>query len=178
MQTMLRTVVSIIANLLLLIFGTLLASGCSAATANHNLLDMFAIPEKAYDTKKLNVSGKDNQQLFFRIVKPYPSTELLIQYGQPLERAGWTKCVGKMEAWDFHEDRSSNDQFLVHQIANYWINEKEKKLAVILIRYYSKQLKEDQKPDNDIQSVAVLVQRGLDLRQEIAALSLSCSKTL
>lgn len=175
---MLRTLVPPIAFLMLLMFGTLFAGGCSATTANTDLLDIFIVPEKAYDTQKLNISGKDNQQLFFRIVNPYPSTELLASLGEPLKRAGWTRCIGKLEAWDFHEDRSSDDRLFVHQVANYWVNTKKEQLAVVFIRYYSKQLKKSRNPDNDVQNVAVLVQRGLDLRREIAALSLNCDITL
>lgn len=156
--------------------GALFFIGCNTTTTNQGLVGIFDIPEKAYDVRKLNIGTKDNQQLFFRIVRPYPSTELLAKYGQTLDQAAWTRCFGKLESWDVHEDRSSTDQLLVHQIANYWIMRKEKKLAIISITYYSKMLIDRRKPDNDVQNVNVLMQQGLNLQREIDALSLKCGQ--
>ena len=90
--------------------------------------------------------------------------------------AGWTRCVGGKESWDYHRDASLNDRPFVHQIANYWINRTDEKLGIVIITYYSKQLGEKHQPDNDVQNVAVLIQRGVNVEKEISTLSLSCGK--
>lgn len=135
---------------------------------------MFVVPEMAYDVKRITLGAENNQQLFFRIRRQYPSKDILNSYNNDLKLAGWTKCVGGKESWDYHRDASLNDRPFVHQIAHYWINRTDEKLGIVIITYYSKQLGGKHQPDNDVQNVAVLVQRGVNLEKEISVLSLSC----
>lgn len=179
MQTMQRVAIVRVAHYLLLTSSVTLwtlSSGCYANTAEKNLVSMFVVPEMAYDVKRITLGVENNQQLFFRIRRPYPSKDILNKYNNDLKLAGWTKCVGGKESWDYHRDASTSDHLFVHQIAHYWINRSEKKLAIIAITYYSKQMGEKQQPNNDEQNVAVLVQRDVNVDKERSTLSLSCEK--
>ena len=150
------------------------AYGCTAGEKEYDLINIFSLPAEAYDVKKLLLGTKDNQQLFFRLHKLYPSKELLKIYGDILSNDGWVKCVGKIEDWQFYQDLSSEAYPYTHELANYWAKDGEQKIALLTLRYYSKLLLDENTPDNDVQNIALLVQRNINLDNESSNLSINC----
>ena len=149
-------------------------AGCGSDAAQLNMISELPIYQGAYGIDKRKLGRDTNQQLSYNVNEAYPSTEVLSLYDQHFAKHGWEKCTGNMEKWQAFVDATGGQDRLVHQIAHYFTSADEDKLSSVFLRYDSSWSEGKKDPDSDIQSVFVLIQRGIDLQEELKRLSIIC----
>jgi len=134
------------------------------------------VPQGAYEVQRINLEGSPkNQQLFFKIERRYPASDVLDLYNGYFRQERWIACRSSHEGWDWFLDKSSNSPQYVHQIRSYWINPDRKIFAMVGGLYYSAKLAASNVPDNSVQRWAILMQKDVDTSSETKRLSLRCS---
>ncbi len=139
-----------------------------------DMVDPLPMYKGAYEVDKRKLNTKSNQQLFYKLNKPYPSIDALNYYDQYFMEHGWIKCSGNMETWQSFLDATLEQEQLIHQIAHYWIQKPENKLSMVYLSYNSEKTLSTHVPDNDIQNVLILMQRDINLGTQLSHLSLDC----
>jgi hypothetical protein len=148
--------------------------GCSDQPGPLELIDHYPIPNEARDVKKLKLHSENNQQIFFRVDKAYPSTEIIDYYSEFMKTEGWQKCKSGLDDWQSYLDGTSKEVTYNYEIANFWIKRKEEKLAMLVIKYDSRNLENNKVPDNNVQHISLLVQKDLNLEDEMSRMSINC----
>jgi len=152
------------------------AVSCSEAPGSFDLLQKLPTPEGAYEVQKLNLNDSPkNQQLFFKIERRYPASDVLELYNNHFKREQWIACRSSNDKWNSFPDKSSEPLQYVHQVASYWINPDRRLFAVVSGRYFSSTLAASNAPDNSVQRWAILVQRDVNALEEAKRLSLQCN---
>lgn len=145
-------------------------------SGDFDLLQKLPIPEGAYDVQKLYLhDSPKNQQLFFKIDRRYPATDVLDLYNGHFRREQWTVCRSSNDKWSWFLDKSSEPSQYVHQTVSYWINPDSRMFAAVSGRYFSSTLAVSDAPDNSVQRWAILVQRDVNALDETKRLSLRCN---
>ncbi len=152
-----------------------LSAACGSKADQLVMIDELPVFSGAYEVDKRAIGSQSNQQLFYKLKDTYPSRQALDNYDEYFTGNGWKRCIGTMEEWSSFIDVAQDDEFLVHHITHYWINESDGQLAIAFLRYNSKWPKENDVPDNDAQNVFVLMQKDIDdLNVELSRLSVKC----
>jgi hypothetical protein len=149
--------------------------GCTSEASSLDMVDPLPMYKGAYEVDKRQLDTESNQQLFYRLNKPYPSIDVLNYYDQYFMEHGWIKCIGNMETWQSFLDATQKQEQRIHQIARYWIKKPENKLSMVALRYNSEKTAKAQVPDNSIQNVFILMQRDINLETQLSHLSLDCN---
>ena len=150
--------------------------GCTASTSALDMVEALPVYDGGYDIDKRKLGSESYQQLFYRLNEAYPSINVLNYYKEYFLKYNWRECKNNTNEWESFIDATITPGRSVHQVIHYWIKKNESKLGIISLRYYSESRKSKSIPDNNVQNVFVLMQRGLDnLENELSRLSLDCN---
>ncbi len=153
--------------------------GCTSASSQLDMLLELPVADGAFDVDRRYLGSEVNQQLFYRVSKPYRSKDVLFLYQDHFAKLGWYRCKGEMEDWSSFIDRSKGVEKKVEQITHYWISPSEAMRATVVIRYEfdADGFEEAPAPDSAIQYIIVLMQKNLgNMRAELKDLNLKCSR--
>jgi hypothetical protein len=134
---------------------------------------MFPVPQGATEIGHVVLQpGADEEDHFF-LTERYPGAPAVKHYSAFFSQ--WSSCDASKVGWDSFADASRPEPRFVHQLARYWVNQRNNVAVILVLRYESPGLTTQMVPSSDRQFVAVMRLRHHDVAKELAGIGVRCA---
>lgn len=143
--------------------------------AAHAQKPAYPVPAHAFGLEHVDIKGSGDEEDDFSIKLPYPSTAVFEHY-RKFFKPPWQECRwGNEGGWWTYVDMGNGRNSFVHQRQIAWVNQAERSIVLLGVRYVSAGEQPRCEPDNDIQRAVLLVPPPGKLNERMEALGVMCS---